>query len=276
MTQILASSLIPYLIEGLGGLPQHLARGLGVRVEDVEKLLKSYRPIDVVSELNNECNSKIKGTKVTPTLEVWISNYTEKSFIVGGDSTRLIKDDLKKNGGMWKPKLSRPGCGAWMWPITKKDDIINLLILKKITIDDLGDRYSNYIPSQQTSEDKKKTLNETKETLEEPSSFPFSLIETKDGKWWCSENELLFEKENNTFRCCGAREEIDGELLFLEENDVELLKKSNIEWIEDVVDTENEIDEEIDDDESVVDEELDDGSRDEEESEDGEEYSDED
>ena len=51
--------------------------------------------------------------------EIYIENYTEKSFVVLGD-TRPHKENIKKLGGKWNSRLKDNKMG-WIFPMSKKD-----------------------------------------------------------------------------------------------------------------------------------------------------------
>jgi len=50
-----------------------------------------------------------------------IQNYTEKSFILLGD-TKPYKDKIKELGGSWNSKL-KDGNKAWVFSLTKRKDV---------------------------------------------------------------------------------------------------------------------------------------------------------
>lgn len=50
-----------------------------------------------------------------------IQNYTEKSFILLGD-TKPYKDKIKELGGLWNSKL-KDGNKAWVFSLTKRKDV---------------------------------------------------------------------------------------------------------------------------------------------------------
>ncbi len=265
----LANSLTPYLIQGLCGLSQHLATTLNINVEQIESALQSYKPVDLLGGIKTELKKKYQklgGTKVYPRLEVWVSNYTDKSFIVGGEGTRLIREDLKKKGGLWKSRLQRAGCGAWMWPRTKKEEILEFLAQKKVVVEDRENQYSNELITPSTT-----SFLVTPPVKKTKPFPPFPLTKTKDATlWWCDENELLFRKDGDEYVCCGVRENADDETLLLDETDVETLKDHNLEWDDEWVD--NEADSEAVEAGEDEDDEDNDGEDDEEDGE--EEYTD--
>lgn len=53
--------------------------------------------------------------------EIYIESYTEKSFVVLGD-TKPHKDNIKKLGGKWNSKL-RDNKMGWIFPISKKQSV---------------------------------------------------------------------------------------------------------------------------------------------------------
>lgn len=53
--------------------------------------------------------------------EIYIENYTEKSFVVLGD-TRPHKENIKKLGGKWNSRLKDNKMG-WIFPMSKKDSV---------------------------------------------------------------------------------------------------------------------------------------------------------
>jgi len=53
--------------------------------------------------------------------EIYIESYTEKSFVVLGD-TKPHKDNIKKLGGKWNSKLRDSKMG-WIFPISRKDSV---------------------------------------------------------------------------------------------------------------------------------------------------------
>lgn len=56
-----------------------------------------------------------------------VEKYTDKSFVVFGGNTKLIKDQLTSNGGKWNPNLTKhPGKG-WIFS-NSKFDILNSFI----------------------------------------------------------------------------------------------------------------------------------------------------
>jgi len=57
---------------------------------------------------------------MTSISNITITDYSEKSFVVRGD-TETHKDDLKGLGGKWNARL-RDGSG-WIFPSTKKEEV---------------------------------------------------------------------------------------------------------------------------------------------------------
>jgi hypothetical protein len=57
-------------------------------------------------------------------IDLIINDYTEKSFVVRGD-TITHKKELKMMGGKWNSRL-KDGCG-WIFPKTKKVDVENYI-----------------------------------------------------------------------------------------------------------------------------------------------------
>jgi hypothetical protein len=53
--------------------------------------------------------------------EIHIQNYTEKSFVVLGD-TKPHKDNIKKLGGKWNSRL-RDNKMGWIFPMSKKESV---------------------------------------------------------------------------------------------------------------------------------------------------------
>lgn len=53
--------------------------------------------------------------------EIYIENYTEKSFVVLGD-TRPHKENIKKLGGKWNSRLKDNKMG-WIFPMSKRDSV---------------------------------------------------------------------------------------------------------------------------------------------------------
>ena len=53
--------------------------------------------------------------------EIYIENYTEKSFVVLGD-TRPHKENIKKLGGKWNSRL-RDNKMGWIFPMSKRDSV---------------------------------------------------------------------------------------------------------------------------------------------------------
>jgi hypothetical protein len=53
--------------------------------------------------------------------EIYIENYTEKSFVLLGD-TRPHKENIKKLGGKWNSRLKDNKMG-WIFPMSKKDSV---------------------------------------------------------------------------------------------------------------------------------------------------------
>jgi len=53
--------------------------------------------------------------------EIHIENYTEKSFVVLGD-TKPHKDNIKKLGGKWNSRL-RDNKMGWIFPMSKKESV---------------------------------------------------------------------------------------------------------------------------------------------------------
>lgn len=53
--------------------------------------------------------------------EIYIENYTEKSFVVLGD-TRPHKENIKKFGGKWNSRL-RDNKMGWIFPMSKRDSV---------------------------------------------------------------------------------------------------------------------------------------------------------
>ena len=53
--------------------------------------------------------------------EIYIENYTGKSFVVLGD-TRPHKENIKKLGGKWNSRLKDNKMG-WIFPMSKRDSV---------------------------------------------------------------------------------------------------------------------------------------------------------
>ena len=53
--------------------------------------------------------------------DIYIENYSEKSFVVLGE-TKPHKENIKKLGGKWNSRLRNNKMG-WIFPISKKDSI---------------------------------------------------------------------------------------------------------------------------------------------------------
>lgn len=53
--------------------------------------------------------------------EIHIEDYTEKSFVVLGD-TKPHKDNIKKLGGKWNSRL-RDNKMGWIFPMSKKESV---------------------------------------------------------------------------------------------------------------------------------------------------------
>ena len=53
--------------------------------------------------------------------EIYVESYTEKSFVVLGN-TKPHKDNIKKLGGKWNSKL-RDNKMGWIFPISKKQSV---------------------------------------------------------------------------------------------------------------------------------------------------------
>ncbi len=58
-----------------------------------------------------------------------IQPYTDRSIVVRGEDTKLVKDKLKELGGKFNKNL-KDGCG-WIFPASKKNDLQALLALSK-------------------------------------------------------------------------------------------------------------------------------------------------
>ncbi len=58
-----------------------------------------------------------------------IQPYTERSIVIRGDDTKLVKDKLKEMGGKFNKNL-KDGCG-WIFPASKKQDLEALFSLSK-------------------------------------------------------------------------------------------------------------------------------------------------
>lgn len=56
--------------------------------------------------------------------EVWLQSYTDKAFIVCGD-TKPLKEDLKAAKAKWMK--TRDGFWAWMFPKSRLDEVARLL-----------------------------------------------------------------------------------------------------------------------------------------------------
>ena len=58
-------------------------------------------------------------------------DYSERSFVLTGEGTRAIKDELKRKGGRWNSHLSHQSkggkFGGWIFPATKRDEVMQLL-----------------------------------------------------------------------------------------------------------------------------------------------------
>lgn len=58
---------------------------------------------------------------MTEMTEIYIEDYTEKSFVVLGD-TKPHKDNIKKLGGKWNSRL-RDNKMGWIFSMSKKDSV---------------------------------------------------------------------------------------------------------------------------------------------------------
>jgi hypothetical protein len=89
--------------------------------------------------------------------KVEIINYSERSFAVVGESTKVLKEDLKKFGGRYNPHLS---CGAgWIFPVKAYDSVTSFLEKKglKVVKKDLSDTSSS--SDEETKDPKVKATN---------------------------------------------------------------------------------------------------------------------
>jgi len=59
-----------------------------------------------------------------------ILDYSDKSFVVSGEDTKLIKENLRNIGGKWSSNLKDENgnkYGAWVFSIKKKEEVENVL-----------------------------------------------------------------------------------------------------------------------------------------------------
>lgn len=85
---------------------------------------------------------------------VILESYSEKSFVLRGD-TRTYKEDIKKLGGKWSPKL-QDGAG-WIFPKTKQDIVGKWINTGELEI---NGEYIQYQGTQKgTIEDQMRSLN---------------------------------------------------------------------------------------------------------------------
>lgn len=55
-----------------------------------------------------------------------IVEYTEKSFVLMGEKTKTIKDDIKTLGGKWNGALK---CGkGWIFSVKHKEKVLEFLV----------------------------------------------------------------------------------------------------------------------------------------------------
>lgn len=87
--------------------------------------LKLKNKLEKFLDLINSDIEKLKVTSSTIDTIPKIQNYTEKSFILLGD-TKAYKDKIKELGGSWNSKL-KDGNKAWVFSLTKRKDVENWL-----------------------------------------------------------------------------------------------------------------------------------------------------
>jgi hypothetical protein len=85
-----------------------------------------------------------KDTKFTKFTDIYIEDYTPSSVVVRGE-TKLHKDDLKKLGGSYNPKL-RDGSVGWIFRKSTEKDIIDY-IEKGVRISNGEPPRNSFIPA---------------------------------------------------------------------------------------------------------------------------------
>lgn len=103
-------------------------------------------------------NSESESEKIEVTSTILkIQNYTEKSFILLGD-TKPYKDKIKELGGSWNSKL-KDGNKAWVFSLTKRKDVETWLN------DEFGKNKTSYEVEIIEDEDDEKTFTNKKRLL---------------------------------------------------------------------------------------------------------------
>jgi hypothetical protein len=93
----------------------------------VEAVRASTRETDITKD---QPNSKAPETATQPVEDdLWLEDYTEKAFIVRGDSKDL-KDDLKELGGKWIS--CRDKSKAWMFSKRHVEEVAKLLKIRPV------------------------------------------------------------------------------------------------------------------------------------------------
>ena len=86
----------------------------------------SSRPTEdsVVPESTEPVAEPTTEPTTEPVNSVTVVDYSEKSFVVRGD-TMAIKEHMKSKGGLWNSRLK--GGGAWLFPKTKREAVETML-----------------------------------------------------------------------------------------------------------------------------------------------------
>lgn len=148
-------------IEEKFGIGIYYKKGDTLPVEEVEAALikaQEKREVDNLAKIEAKKAQEearaakiAEGAKILPAIpapadlggDIAMLDYSEKAFIVRGEGTRAIKDDLRGLGGFFNFRLQ--GGPAWVFSKTKQDKVLNYLQgLKKRQDEVMGALQSEY------------------------------------------------------------------------------------------------------------------------------------
>ena len=216
-------------VPSLSRLTTHIAARLGVTEKDVLEAFESFTLSLEDDEVTELCAEVVTTVPPVKEIEVWIGKYSDKEFIVGGD-TKTTRDTLKKRfDGKWKPFLDRVQ-QVWMFSSSNHDKVKEYLEENCTVTEDNQYYKKSIVPSRIKKQ-------------------PLKVSKTKDGHFFDKNTGFLFESvikgKVKSLRCIGYREEINGETMMLTKEDVEKIKKMGCAYDSTQIDN-NEEDEDYD------------------------------
>ena len=110
-----------------------------LKMEILQKLNLDEIKAELIKEIKNELTREIKAeilfeklptiktekTDVPKILDIKLSDYSDKSFVVFGN-TKVYKEKIKELGGRYNQNLKNIGAG-WIFNMSKKEQVKNWL-----------------------------------------------------------------------------------------------------------------------------------------------------